>query len=71
VFEEMGTAVEYIEASREGKYYQVRSRFYKVQLATKIGEGIEMDHRLVWLTREEALKLLSRQSQVWAVQNLV
>lgn len=70
-FAEMGAAVEYIQASREGKYYQVRSRFYKVQLGTKIGDGIEMDHRLVWLPREDAIKLLSRQSQVWAVQNLV
>lgn len=69
-FAEMGAAVEYFEASREGKYYQVRSRFYKVQLGTKIGDGIEMDHRLVWLPREKALKLLKRKSQVWAVQNL-
>ena len=71
VFEEIGAAVEYIEASGEGKYYQIRSRFYKAQLGMKIGEGIDLDHRLVWLLQEDALKLLSRQSQIWAVRNMV
>ncbi len=67
---QIGTAVEYIEAAREGKYYQIQSRFYLVQLGSKIGEGIETDHRLVWLSKEDAIKLLTRQSQAWAVQSM-
>jgi 8-oxo-dGTP diphosphatase len=71
VLGEIGQAVEYIQAYGEEKHYQIRSSFYKVQLGTKIGEGIEKDHRLVWLQQEGAIKLLKRQAQVWAVQNLV
>ncbi len=70
VIAEIGAAVEYIKASEDEKYYQIRSKFYKVQLDSKIGEGIERDHRLVWLLQEDALKLLTRQSQVWAVQSM-
>lgn len=67
---EIGAALEYIKAAREEKYYQIRSKFYKVQLDSKIGAGVENDHRFVWLAQEEALKLLTRQSQVWAVQKM-
>jgi 8-oxo-dGTP diphosphatase len=71
VLAEIGAAVEYIKFSQEDKYYQIRSKFYKVQLNSKIGDGIETDHRLVWLSPADALKLLTRQSQVWAVQRIV
>jgi 8-oxo-dGTP diphosphatase len=67
---EIGAAVDYIKAAREKKYYQIRSKFYRVQLDSKLGEGVENDHRLVWLVQEEALKLLTRQSQVWVVQKM-
>jgi 8-oxo-dGTP diphosphatase len=70
VIAEIGASVEYIVFSKDEKYYQIRSKFYKVQLDSKIEEGIERDHRLVWLSQENALKLLTRQSQVWAVQKM-
>jgi len=68
---EIGEAVEYIKVHNEEKHYQIRSRFYKVQLGSKVGEGVEKDHRLVWLWQEDAINLLKRQSQVWAVQSIV
>jgi 8-oxo-dGTP diphosphatase len=64
---EIATAVEYIKASREDKYYRIRSKFYQAQLEFKIGEVSEMGQHLVWLSQEEALKLLTRQSQAWAL----
>jgi len=67
----IGEAIEYINADSEKKHYQIRSRFYKVQLGSKVGEGIEKDHRLVWLWQEDAIKLLKRQGQVWAVKNMI
>lgn len=67
ILAEIGATIEYINASREEKHYQIRSRFYRAQLGRKIGEGIEKDHQLVWLWQSEALKLLARQGQVWAV----
>jgi len=66
----IGEAVEYIKAHTEERYYQIHSKFYQVQIDSKIGEGIEKDHRLVWLSRGDASKLLMRQSQVWAVQQM-
>ena len=70
VIAEIGAAVEHIKASKDEKHYQIRSKFYQVQLESKIGEGIEKDHRLVWLSQKDVFKLLTRQSQVWAVQSM-
>ena len=67
---EMGEAVEYIEAHSDKKFYHIRSRFYRVQLGAKIGEGAQREERLVWLWPEEAIKLLTRQGQAWAVQRI-
>lgn len=67
---EIGETIEYIEAYTDGKYYRVRGRFYKAQIGAKIGEGVEQNHRLVWLRPKDALKLLLRKSQVWAVQSM-
>ena len=67
---EIGEAIEYIEAYTDGKHYRVHGRFYKAQIGAKIAEGVEKGHRLVWLRRNDALKLLLRQSQVWAVYSV-
>jgi len=67
---EMGEAIEYINAFADGKYYQIYSRFYKAHIGAKIGEGMEKDQRLVWLGQGEALKLLVRQSQAWAIRSM-
>lgn len=70
VMAEIGAAVEYIKFSQEEKYYQIRSKFYRVQLDSKIGSRVETDHRLVWIPPDDALKLLTRQSQVWAIRTM-
>ncbi len=71
ILREIGAAVDYIAVEGEGKHYQIRSRFYRVQLRSKVGNGIEKDHRLVWLLLEDAMKLLKRQSQVWILQSMI
>lgn len=71
ILAEIGQAIEYIQAYSEDKRYQIRSRFYQAQLISKVEEGIEKDHRLVWLQEEDAVKLLKRQGQVWAVQSMI
>lgn len=70
VLEKMGEAIEYVKSNGNEKPYQIHSRFYKARLDSKIGEGVEKDHRLVWLWQENARKLLVRQSQVWVVQSM-
>ncbi len=68
---EIGETIEYFEAYTDGRYYRIHSRVYQVQLGAKIGEGIEEDHRLVWLRPQDALKRLRRQSQAWAIQKVL
>ena len=70
VMAKLGETIEYFKASSDETYYQIHSSFYKVHLGSKIGEGIEEDHQLVWLSPEEAAKLLVPQGQVWAVQRM-
>jgi 8-oxo-dGTP diphosphatase len=67
---EIGEAVEYLKAHTEKKYYQIHGTFYKVQLDSKIGKGIKEAERLVWLSPGDAVRLLTRQSQVWAVRSM-
>lgn len=70
ILREIGEAVEYIDVEREGKHYKIRSRFYRVQLRSKVRNGIEKDHRLVWLLLEDVMKLLKRQGQVWIIESM-
>jgi 8-oxo-dGTP diphosphatase len=65
---EIGEAVEYINAQAEGKHYRIHGKFYKIQIDSHIGEGMEEDHQLVWLSQEDAFNLLVRRSQAWAIQ---
>jgi 8-oxo-dGTP diphosphatase len=68
---EIGRAIEYIYAKSEGVYYQIRSTFFEAVFMAGQAKPIEDDHVLVWLPAREAGQLLHRQSQAWAVQQLV
>lgn len=68
---EIGSAVEYLKASDEDKYYKIRSKFFQAQLDAKVGDGIEEDHHLIWLLPEDAIRHITRQSQAWAVQKWI
>ena len=71
ILREIGAAVEYIDVEGEEKHYQIRSRFYRVQLRSKVRNGVEKDHRLDWLLPEDVMKLLKRQGQVWIIQSMI
>ena len=66
----IGEAVEYVHAREEKMHYRIRGAFYNVQAGAQLREGTEEDHRLVWLSAGEAVRMLTRQSQVWAVQRV-
>jgi 8-oxo-dGTP diphosphatase len=66
----IGEAVEYIKARTDGEYYRIHSTFFRAQWGVSVGDGVEEDHQLIWLSREEVAKLLTRQSQVWAIQSV-
>ena len=68
VLSEIGMALEYIQAYSDGKYYRIRSTFYKVRIDSQSGNGVEQDHQLAWYSQKDAVRLLTRQSQAWAIQ---
>jgi 8-oxo-dGTP diphosphatase len=68
---ELGKAIEYIYARNEGVYYQIRSTFFEAMFMEGQVNPMEDNHRLVWLSMSDAIQHLHRQSQVWAVRQLV
>jgi 8-oxo-dGTP diphosphatase len=60
------TADELVSAAAEGKYYRKRCAFFSAELIGH-NESAEADHKLVWMTAEEATTQLRHQSQRWAV----
>src|SRR6266540_1787565 len=68
---ELGKAMEYIYAGNERVYYQLRSTFFEAMFIDGQVGPLENDHLLVWLSASEAIQQLQRQSQAWAVQQLV
>jgi 8-oxo-dGTP diphosphatase len=68
---ELGKAIDYIHAENEGVYYQILSTFFEATFMDGQVEPPEDDHLLVWLSASDAIQNLQRQSQAWAVQQLV
>jgi hypothetical protein len=62
----VGAADELVFAAAEGQYYRKRCVFFSAEFVRR-GEGGEVDHRLVWMSAEEAVARLQHQSQAWAV----
>ena len=69
IHEKLGEAVEFLQSVSDGKYYRIHGQYYKATLGEKIGESVEPGHRLVWLSREEAEKKLTRKGHVWGIKN--
>ena len=67
----LGKAMEYIYAKNEGVYYQICSTFFQATFIDDQVEQLEDGHKLVWLSTSEAIQHIQRQSQAWAVQQLV
>jgi 8-oxo-dGTP diphosphatase len=68
---ELGKAIEYIYAKNEGVHYQIGSSFFEAMFLDGPANDMEDNHILVWLSASEAIQHLHRQSQVWAVQQLI
>jgi 8-oxo-dGTP diphosphatase len=52
----------------DGERYNVRSVFFVAEIAGEAaGLKIEADHELVWLTPDEAMAKVRRESHAWAV----
>jgi 8-oxo-dGTP diphosphatase len=68
---ELGKAIEYIYAKNERVYYQIGSTFFEAIFMDGQVEPIDDNPILLWLSVSEAIQHLQRQSQAWAVQQLI
>ena len=64
----IGESVDRFFAQREQQYYEIHSHFFSATFQEPQSARGEADHQLLWLALEDALSLLSRPSQVWAIQ---
>ena len=64
----IGWAVEYVHT--DGHDYGIRKEcvFFSAVVADDSGSATEPDHTLVWLTPEEAIKVMAHRSQAWAIK---
>jgi 8-oxo-dGTP diphosphatase len=66
--EKVCSAVQYLYSESERAYFKKIGHFFKVSLAEKVSEPVEMDHELVWCSPDESLKKLAQEFQAWAVR---
>ena len=60
-------AVQFVYSTVEGKHFEKRCIFMQAEIVSSAGTPTERDHELVWVSREEACKILAHESQRWAV----
>lgn len=68
IHRKLGEATECFWSEIDQRYFEVHGHFYAASFGQRVREPVDDDHVLVWLTAEEAVKQLCRQSQAWAVR---
>lgn len=67
----VGCADEFVFCTSRRVHYRKVCSFFTARVVAEDGEAVEDDHRLLWLTAEDALRTLSHGSQRWAVGEAV
>lgn len=70
ITKKIGNAIDYCDGAiyrKMNKYWSKKGHFFQAETIEFIQEPIELDHQLLWLTKEEAIKSLFYQSHQWAV----
>jgi 8-oxo-dGTP diphosphatase len=65
----IGTADELVFEKSEGKYYRKQCTFFSADLVRREA-GCEDNTELLWMRAEDAARLLSHESQTWAVTEI-
>lgn len=70
---EIGVADELVYSKEEAAYFRKRGMFYEALRAVEesAAEGVEPDHRVIWLPASEAMAVLLHGSHKWAVRALL
>ncbi|MCI0691039.1 NUDIX domain-containing protein [candidate division KSB1 bacterium] len=71
IHRKLGEATECFWSEIGQRYFEVHGHFYAASFGQRVREPVDDHHVLVWLTAEEAVKQLCRQSQAWAVRQAV
>ena len=61
-------AIQFVYSEREQTYFEKRSFFLEGVIVGGDSTPCEADHELVWAGAEEAIRILSHESQRWAVE---
>lgn len=67
IISEIGKASQFCLSPSYPDGYNKHGTFYLATFTDKIGEAVEKDHELVWLSLDEAQQLLSHEFQRWAI----
>ena len=68
VGKEICSAGEYLYSKSEDEHFHIAGVFFEARVEGQTQGGIEDDHKLTWLTLEEARPNIARQSQLWAIE---
>ena len=68
VIERLGGAHQLVYAKSEETHFRKECIFFRVAALASTDMPVEADHELLWLDRAEALKMLSHDSNIWAVE---
>jgi len=66
----IGVADELVYSADERTYFRKRCAFFRAEAIGPDGGRGELDHVLLWLTPDEAVRQLSHESQRWAVRSV-
>ncbi len=71
IHRKLGEATECFWSEIGKRHFEVHGHFYAASFGQRVREPVNDHHVLVWLTAEEAVNQLCRQSQVWAVRQAI
>ena len=66
----LGVATEYIQSQSSGRHYRIEGRYYRIFSYQAVDQPIEEDHELLWTSPDQAISLLTRDAQKWAVAQM-
>ncbi len=71
IHRKLGEAIECFWSEIDQRHFEVHGHFYAASFGQRVRDPVDDHHVLVWLTAEEAVKQLCRESQAWAVRQAV
>ena len=71
ITQKIGEASEYLYQESSDTYFRKIQTFFEAKIEKIVGAGIESDHKLAWVTLQEAKIHMRQTSHVWAIEQLI